>query len=131
MLKCLMMMTTNIISLIAGINRKVTYSLEGSSIFLLDRETGILSVTQTLDRETRAMYNLTVTATDHGTPPLSTRTNILVLVSGKFFFKVGLLCVCIVVDIRSMLYIYSIYPGVTVFLECVYEKWVYMMIMMM
>lgn len=92
-----MTMTTNFISLFAGINRKVTYSLEGSSIFLLDRETGILSVTQTLDRETRAMYNLTVTATDHGTPPLSTRTNILVLVSGK--------CVYIVVDVMSMVYI--------------------------
>lgn len=67
----------------SGVNRKVTYTLEGNSIFVLDRQTGILSVTETLDRETQAMYNLTVMATDHGSPPLSTRTNILVLVSGK------------------------------------------------
>lgn len=66
-----------------GVNRKVTYDLEGNDIFVLDRQTGILSVTQTLDREARAMYNLTVTAKDHGTPPLSSRTNILVLVSGE------------------------------------------------
>ncbi|XP_064094852.1 fat-like cadherin-related tumor suppressor homolog isoform X3 [Macrobrachium nipponense] len=64
-----------------GVNRKVMYALEGNDIFLLDRQTGILSVTQTLDREKHPMYNLTVIATDHGTPQLSTRTNILVLVS--------------------------------------------------
>ncbi|XP_063848744.1 fat-like cadherin-related tumor suppressor homolog isoform X3 [Scylla paramamosain] len=66
-----------------GVNRKVTYDLEGHDIFVLDPQTGILSVTETLDRETRAMYNLTVTAKDHGTPPLSSRTNILVLVSDE------------------------------------------------
>lgn len=64
-----------------AINRKVTYALEGNDIFVLDGQTGILSVTQTLDRESRAMYNLSVIATDHGSPQLSTRTNILVLVS--------------------------------------------------
>nr|XP_053631087.1 fat-like cadherin-related tumor suppressor homolog isoform X2 [Cherax quadricarinatus] len=64
-----------------GINRKVTYALEGEDIFLIDRQTGILSVIETLDRESRAMYNLTLIATDHGSPSLSSRTNILVLVS--------------------------------------------------
>ncbi|XP_042222155.1 fat-like cadherin-related tumor suppressor homolog isoform X3 [Homarus americanus] len=64
-----------------GINRKVTYALEGHNIFVMDQQTGILSVTETLDRESRAMYNLTVIATDHGSPKLSSRTNILVLVS--------------------------------------------------
>lgn len=66
-----------------GINRKVTYDLEGNEIFVLDEQTGILSVTKTLDRETRAMYNLTVTAKDYGTPQLASTTNILVLVSGE------------------------------------------------
>lgn len=69
--------------LIPGMNRKVTYGIEGNDIFLMDRQTGILSVTQSLDREKQAMYNLTVIAKDHGTPQLSARTNILVLVSGK------------------------------------------------
>ncbi|CAL4064237.1 unnamed protein product, partial [Meganyctiphanes norvegica] len=64
-----------------GMNRKVKYSLEGKNIFLIDEDTGIVSVTESLDRETRAMYNLTVQATDHGSPPLASYTNILVLVS--------------------------------------------------
>lgn len=80
---------TNIISYFTGMNRKVTYGLEGNDIFLMDRQTGILSVTQSLDREKQAMYNLTVIAKDHGTPQLSSRTNILVLVSGMSNLGIG------------------------------------------
>ena len=66
-----------------GINRQVSYSMHGDDIFVLDRVTGILSVTEQLDREQRAMYNLTVTAWDHGTPKLSSKTSVLVFVSGR------------------------------------------------
>ncbi|XP_076056118.1 FAT atypical cadherin kugelei isoform X2 [Oratosquilla oratoria] len=64
-----------------GKNRRVTYSLEGSDIFVMDRQSGIMAVTKSLDREEQAMYNLTVTATDHGVPQISSKTNVLVLVS--------------------------------------------------
>ncbi|MCL4124572.1 UNVERIFIED_CONTAM: hypothetical protein GTU68_056279, partial [Idotea baltica] len=64
-----------------GLNRKISYSLEGNDKFVIDRDTGILSVTQVLDREKRAMYNLTVKAFDHGSNRLSSSANILVLVS--------------------------------------------------
>ena len=66
-----------------GVNRQVSYSLVGDDLFVLDRVTGILSVTAKLDREERAMYNLTVTAWDHGTPKLYSTTSVLVFVSGK------------------------------------------------
>ncbi|CAL4061882.1 unnamed protein product, partial [Meganyctiphanes norvegica] len=64
-----------------GLNRKISYSVEGIDIFVIDSSSGIISVTETLDRESQAMYNLTVRATDHGSPPLASHSNILVLVS--------------------------------------------------
>lgn len=47
--------------------------------FSLDALTGQLTCTA-LDRELVAFYNLTVTATDRGSPPLSSQTTILVTV---------------------------------------------------
>ena len=67
-----------------GVNKKISYSLENNERFSIDPQTGILSALTQLDREERAMYNLTVTAFDHGSPRQMTKTSILVLVSGEF-----------------------------------------------
>ncbi|KAG1673729.1 Fat-like cadherin-related tumor suppressor [Nymphon striatum] len=65
-----------------GINRKISYSLQDSAEnhFSINSESGILMVRKSLDRETAAMYNLTVQATDHGTPSLSSISLIMVIV---------------------------------------------------
>ena len=65
-------------------NKKISYYIEDNSLFTIDDQTGILSSVTSLDREERAMYNFTVTATDHGTPQRSARTSVLILVSGIF-----------------------------------------------
>ena len=81
-----------------GMNRKVSYSLhsadegdddEENSLFDIHPSTGIIRVLQSLDREEQAMYNLTVTATDHGSPVLAASVNVLVLVSGKSESKIS------------------------------------------
>ncbi|CAL4132582.1 unnamed protein product, partial [Meganyctiphanes norvegica] len=64
-----------------GKNKKVVYSIEGNSIFTIDSDSGIVSATQSLDRESQAMYNITVLATDRGTPPLASQAQILLLVT--------------------------------------------------
>ncbi|XP_049837416.1 fat-like cadherin-related tumor suppressor homolog isoform X3 [Schistocerca gregaria] len=56
-----------------GINRKIRYSFVDSADghFKIASDSGIVTLAKPLDRETRAMYNLSVRATDQGTPQLS------------------------------------------------------------
>nr|XP_042897100.1 fat-like cadherin-related tumor suppressor homolog isoform X1 [Parasteatoda tepidariorum] len=64
-----------------GINRLISYYLVDSahSHFSIDETTGIVSLNKPVDREETAMYNLTVQASDHGIPRLSTLCTLLVL----------------------------------------------------
>ena len=63
---------------------KITVNLHGANgMFKLENtstETYILVVASPLDRETKAMYNLTLTATDSGTPPLSATESFVLLI---------------------------------------------------
>ncbi|XP_030767379.1 fat-like cadherin-related tumor suppressor homolog isoform X3 [Sitophilus oryzae] len=63
-----------------GINRKIKYSFIDSfnDHFLMASDSGIVTLAKPLDREIRAVYNLTVQAVDQGTPQLSTVTNLTV-----------------------------------------------------
>lgn len=63
-----------------GINRKIKYSFVDSfnNHFNMASDSGIITLAKPLDRELRAIYNLTVKASDQGTPQLSTVTNVIV-----------------------------------------------------
>jgi len=65
-----------------GMNRKIEYDFVDSSKghFKIDPVSGIVSLAKPLDREEKAMFNLTVRATDGGRPRLSSVTNMMVLV---------------------------------------------------
>lgn len=65
-----------------GINRKIKYSFVDSAngTFKIEPDSGIVTLQKQLDREKKAMYNLTVKATDQGTPQLSKIAKLLVLV---------------------------------------------------
>lgn len=68
---------------IAGLNQKVQYSFVSSAEgqFSIDEVSGIISLEKPLDRETQAIYALTVKATDQGLPrKLSSVTNVVVSV---------------------------------------------------
>ncbi|XP_042896565.1 fat-like cadherin-related tumor suppressor homolog isoform X3 [Parasteatoda tepidariorum] len=56
-----------------GANRKVSYSFVNNHLgqFEINPKTGIVRLKRPLDRETESEYNLTVQATDHGSPSLS------------------------------------------------------------
>jgi len=77
-----------------GVNRRIEYdfidSAKGHS--KIDTVSGIVSLAKPLDREEKAMFNLTVRATDGGRPRLSSITNMMVLVlvslSYNFFLVV-------------------------------------------
>ncbi|XP_023559797.1 protocadherin gamma-A4 isoform X14 [Octodon degus] len=63
----------------SGENGLVTCSIQDNLPFRLEKTYGNyhrLLIHRTLDREEVSEYNITVTATDHGTPPLSTDTHI-------------------------------------------------------
>ncbi|VDO58638.1 unnamed protein product, partial [Haemonchus placei] len=64
----------------SGDNGIIRYSLNGSSDFSIDPESGIIRTTTSLDRERTAQYILQVSATDRGDPPLSSSTEIMVIV---------------------------------------------------
>ncbi|XP_034723569.1 protocadherin Fat 4 [Etheostoma cragini] len=48
--------------------------------FAVDPSSGVISVHSPLDRELWAVYNLTVTATDNGSPPATGTTNVIVII---------------------------------------------------
>lgn len=49
--------------------------------FAVDPSSGVISVNTPLDREQWPVYNLTVTATDNGSPPATGTTNVIVTIS--------------------------------------------------
>jgi protocadherin Fat 1/2/3 len=65
-----------------GMNRKIEYDFLDSAggHFRIDPSSGIVSLSKPLDREERAMYNLTVRATDNGRPRLSSVASLMILV---------------------------------------------------
>uniref|UniRef100_A0A5S6QP45 Uncharacterized protein n=1 Tax=Trichuris muris TaxID=70415 RepID=A0A5S6QP45_TRIMR len=70
----------------SGSNGRIVYSLgptELLSIFEIDPQTGLITTTQSLDRETVAFYRLTVTAADGGVPRLSSEAVVLVEVEDR------------------------------------------------
>ncbi|CRK90602.1 CLUMA_CG004304, isoform A [Clunio marinus] len=63
-----------------GINRKIRYSFIDSykDHFKIDFESGIVTLNKPLDREQKALYNLTLKASDQGEPSLSSITSLIV-----------------------------------------------------
>ncbi|KAJ8945175.1 hypothetical protein NQ314_009307, partial [Rhamnusium bicolor] len=63
-----------------GINRKIKYSFIDSfnDHFIMASDSGIVTLAKPLDRELRAMYNLTIQAVDQGTPQLSSTAHLIV-----------------------------------------------------
>ena len=69
-----------------GENAQITYTIAGdhpSDEFLIDPFSGNLKVARKLDRETVEIYILNVSASDHGTPPLSSFAEVYVNVLDK------------------------------------------------
>ncbi|EYC14800.1 hypothetical protein Y032_0039g165 [Ancylostoma ceylanicum] len=64
----------------SGANGVIRYTLNGSLDFSIDAESGIIRTATSLDRERTAQYELQVTATDQGDPPLSSSTDITIVV---------------------------------------------------
>uniref|UniRef100_A0A672J6D1 Uncharacterized protein n=1 Tax=Salarias fasciatus TaxID=181472 RepID=A0A672J6D1_SALFA len=59
------------------------FSIDGgntNSSFSVDPSSGVISVSSPLDRELWAVYNLTVTATDNGSPPATGTTNVMMVI---------------------------------------------------
>lgn len=68
----------------SGINRRVRYSIiddpSTNPQFRITSDSGIVTLAQLLDREQKDQYNLTIEASDQGTPQLRTKTNLFVKV---------------------------------------------------
>lgn len=72
-----------------GINAQITYSLNDESVnglgahepFTINPQTGAITTTASLDRETTSAYLLTVTAKDGGNPSLSDTTDVEISVT--------------------------------------------------
>ena len=60
-----------------GSNAQLYYSLNGSSVFSIDTQNGVIRLTQSLG-SARSEYELTVTADDGGIPTLSARVRVVV-----------------------------------------------------
>lgn len=61
-------------------NKKLSYAILNSNEFTIDPDSGIVRLAKELDRETQAMYNLTIRAMDQGRPRLSQVSSLIILV---------------------------------------------------
>ena len=61
-------------------NKKLNYAILDSNEFTIDPDSGIVRLAKELDRETKAMYNVTIRAMDQGRPRLSQTANLIILV---------------------------------------------------
>ncbi|XP_010220760.1 PREDICTED: protocadherin alpha-3-like, partial [Tinamus guttatus] len=67
-----------------GMNRQLSYRVKkvipptGTELFVLDRHTGEIRLTNSLDFEDARLYEIQVEATDRGTPPLSGHCKVVV-----------------------------------------------------
>ncbi|XP_028275922.1 protocadherin-16-like [Parambassis ranga] len=67
----------------AGDSGEINYKITAGDLsgdFHLDKRSGVLSTSRSLDREKRAGYTLTITAQDEGNPPLSSTATVEVTV---------------------------------------------------
>lgn len=67
-----------------GLNKEITYSIKTGNeqgTFKLNKTSGLITLNQNIDHETKALYQLVVTATDHGTPPLTSSVDVTVMVN--------------------------------------------------
>ncbi|XP_063060967.1 protocadherin-16 [Engraulis encrasicolus] len=63
-----------------GTNGLVTYGVSGEDGFIIHPETGVISTTKALDRETQEYYSLTVYAKDGGLPPNYAKASVKITV---------------------------------------------------
>ncbi|XP_067023578.1 protocadherin Fat 4-like isoform X2 [Acropora muricata] len=67
-----------------GENSKVAYAIQSGNeqgAFNLNDTSGLMKLKKYLDRETKDSYKLVVTASDHGTPPLTSSVDVTVVVN--------------------------------------------------
>lgn len=67
-----------------GKNKEITYNIKTGNEegkFNMNEKTGEITLNQTLDHETKASHPLVVTATDHGSPPLTSSVDVMVTVT--------------------------------------------------
>ena len=67
-----------------GLNKEITYGIKTGNeqgTFKLNITSGLITLNQNIDHETKASYQLVVTATDHGTPPLTSSVDVTVMVN--------------------------------------------------
>lgn len=67
-----------------GENSEVAYAIQSGNeqgAFNLNDTSGLMKLKKYLDRETKASYKLVVTASDHGTPPLTSSVDVTVVVN--------------------------------------------------
>ncbi|XP_030055623.1 protocadherin-16 [Microcaecilia unicolor] len=66
-----------------GSNGRVTYGLVTKDVFSIDPDSGLLTATQSLDREVKDQFTLTVYARDGGVPPLFSRATLRITVGDE------------------------------------------------
>ena len=67
-----------------GTDGQITYSIiagNSENRFLIDANSGVIELRKSLDRESTAAYVLTVAATDHGSPNMSSTTSVNISVT--------------------------------------------------
>ena len=72
----------------SGNNSAISYAITSGdssigSLFAIDSMTGVVSIQDTLDRESRPSYDFVITATDHGDPPMSASAQVMIFIADE------------------------------------------------
>ncbi|KAG1680499.1 Protocadherin-like wing polarity protein stan [Nymphon striatum] len=64
-----------------GENARITYTIDDDQVFRIDSSTGAITTAAPLNREKIPGYTISVTAQDHGNPPLSDTTDVEIVIT--------------------------------------------------
>lgn len=64
-----------------GSNSEILYTLQGTSAFSINSSSGVIRLSSVLDREAESLYSFSVTASDGGSPSLSSIAQVSITVS--------------------------------------------------
>ena len=66
-----------------GSNSEILYTLQGTSVFLINGSSGVISLSSALDREVESLYSFSITASDGGSPSLSSTSQVRIMISDE------------------------------------------------
>ena len=76
-------LTVSAIDVDFGTNSEILYTLQDTSVFSVNSSSGVINLASVLDRELQSLYSFSITASDGGSPRLSSTSRVSITISDE------------------------------------------------